>query len=147
MNPVPACVATLSLLMLSLAGCAESTAPTLDSVLTQRTRWSNQALVDYSYVYQETGYFICCLEGKDITLTVHNDSVVAAMIAASGQPVSPAGFPTINGLFDRAAEAAQHHALVHIAFDPQRAYPVQIDFSGPPDASGSVFASRLQPTP
>lgn len=64
--------APLSLSVVVLAGCAEPTATSPDSVLAQRSRWEAQALADYSYIYQETGYFICCTEGKEITLTVRH---------------------------------------------------------------------------
>lgn len=138
---------SVALVVLALAACTNSTAPSPTTILVQLNHWSTQGLTNYTYVYEETGYFICCAEGKEITLTVRNDSVVAAMITATGQSVPPAGFPTIDGLFDRALAAERAGKLALIEFDPTFGYPVRMDFSGPPDASGLVFASHLASAP
>ena len=135
-------------LALSLAACGDATGPTLDDVLAHRAAWLAQGLKDYSYNYEVTGFFIKW-EGQQIRVEVRNNTVVSAVLAATGQPASesPNEFPTIDELFDQAAQAARDHTLRAVAFDPQLAYPRRLDVAGPPDASGSVFAVQLQPAP
>ena len=135
-------------LALSLAACGDATGPTLDDVLAHRAAWSAQALRGYSYNYEVTGFFINW-EGQQITVEVRDNTVVSAVFAATGEPTSGSltDFPTIDELFDQAAQAARDHTLRAIAFDPQLAYPRRLDLAGPPDASGSVFAVKLQPAP
>jgi len=140
--------ATISLLAATMAACGTDgpIVPIPDDLNSQRAAWAAQNLTDYSYDYAETGYFICCTEGQEVTLGVRNDTVVSAVFTATGQPVTVAHtrFPTIDELFDRAEQALRNRALKGIAFDPRLHYPMRIDFDGPPDASGSVFAVRLR---
>jgi hypothetical protein len=135
---------TLALLAFVFTACNDSTAPSLNEVLANRARWSNQHLTDYTYHYQVTGFFISWA-GQEIGLEVHNGIVTSATFLSTGQPVpgSPTDLPTIDALFDRAALAARDHKLTGITFDPVLHYPVRMDLSGPPDASGSVFAAAL----
>src|SRR5882672_12395200 len=142
--------ATVPLLAASMAGCeaAGPTGPTLADLFTERAAWATQNLTSYSYDYESAGFFICCSQGQEITLAVRNDTVVSAVFVATGQPVpgSPSGFPTIDALFGAAERALRNGALSGITFDPRLHYPLRIDFAGPPDASGSVFAARLRST-
>ena len=139
--------AAVSLLAASTAACeaAGPTSPTLAELFTERAAWAAQNLTSYSYDYESTGFFICCTQGQEITLVVRNDTVVSAVFVATGQPVpgSPSGFPTIDALFGAAERALRNGVLSGITFDPRLHYPLRIDFAGPPDASGSVFAARL----
>jgi hypothetical protein len=141
--------AALSLLALTSLACGQPTAPSRDDVIAHHASWSTHGLTKYSYVYEETGYFICCTEGQQIRLIVINGVVASAVFVETGQPVpgSPSGFPTIDALFERAVRAAEATALSAIAYDPVLDYPTRMDLAGPPDASGSVFASDLQPLP
>jgi uncharacterized protein DUF6174 len=136
----------LCLCILTLAACTESTAPNAALIQAQRARWTGQAVTSYTYIYRVTGFFIN-YQGQDITLTIHNDSVVSALISATGEPRSPTGFPTIDELFDQALAASRGGTLTHIEFDSKFGYPTRMDLAGPPDASGSVFSSSLQPAP
>jgi Family of unknown function (DUF6174) len=139
----------LSLLAFTSLACGQPTAPSRDDVIAHHASWSTHGLTKYSYVYEETGYFICCTEGQQIRLVVINSVVASAVFLATSQPVpgSPSSFPTIDALFERAAQAAGVKALSAITYDPVFDYPTRIDLAGPPDASGSVFASDLQPLP
>jgi len=144
MRSRPRRLAALSISVFALAACADSTSPSGETLHEQRARWTNQAVSDYTYVYRVTGFFIN-FAGQDITLTVRNDSVVAAVVTEASQPLSPSGFPTIDQLFDEAEAALREGQLADIAFDPLYSFPVRMDLTGPPDASGSVFASHFQP--
>jgi hypothetical protein len=139
----------LALLTVATVACGNATSPIVGDLPAQRAMWSRQGLKSYSYDYTETGFFICCTEGKQLTLEVRNDTVVSAVFAATGQPVpgSPARLPTIDALFDLAEQAARHNRLGAVLFDPRLHYPVRIDLAGPPDASGSEFAAHVQRLP
>jgi hypothetical protein len=51
----------------------------------------------------------------------------------------------VDGLFNLALGAADGGDLTAIQFDSALRFPRRIDIAGPPDASGSLFASNLQP--
>jgi hypothetical protein len=109
--------------------------------------WSGFHLSRYAYVYETTGFLIA-YSGRPIRLVVINDSVASAQDATTDSllPAS-AGFPTIDGLFAQALAAESAGSLVAITFDSTYAYPSRMDLSGPPDASGAILASGLQPLP
>jgi hypothetical protein len=96
-----------------------------------------------------TGFFNA-FAGRAILVEVRNDTVQSATVVATGQLLArPYTFfpPTLDGLFDQAAQALQEQKLSAVRFDPQVGYITRMDIAGPPDASGSVFASALQPLP
>ena len=149
MNRTPVRLMTLSLLTVATVACGNAMGPIVGDLFAQRAIWSRQGLRSYSYDYTETGFFICCTEGQQLKLEVRNDTVVSAVFAATGQPVSGslARLPTIDGLFDLAEQAARDHRLGGMLFDPLLHYPVRIDLAGPPDASGSELAAHVQRLP
>ncbi|HEX4575574.1 MAG TPA: DUF6174 domain-containing protein, partial [Gemmatimonadales bacterium] len=124
------------------------TSLTLGEIQASRAAWAAQAPAHYSYVYEVTGFFNA-LDGRAILLEVRQDTVRSATLVATGQPVpgSAAPFPTITGLFDLVAATLENGRLAAVVFDPRLRYPRRIDIVGPADASGSVFASALQPLP
>ncbi len=134
-------------LILSLglvAGCERVTGPTSTDVAQQRLAWSGHHLTRYAYVYEQTGFFTN-LEGHRIGLVVLNDTVRSATDLTAGDSAlaNPAAFPTVDGLFDEAAAGIAAKDLTAITFDTTFGYPTRMDFSGPPDASGSILASDL----
>jgi len=54
-------------------------------------------------------------------------------------------WPTIDGLFDRAAAAAAAGELEGIEYDRTYGYPTRITVGGVPDASGTTYAKNLVP--
>ncbi len=137
---------TLALLL----ACACDNAPVAVrplSIEQERATWASHRLTRYAYVYEVTGFFIS-FEGRRIRLVVLNDSVASAqdLTTDSLLPVTSA-FPTIDGLFDRAAAALAEGTLAGITFDPTFGYPSSMALTGPPDASGSVLASDLELLP
>lgn len=138
----------VALLVLGAAGCSGSTDPQGDQVTRQRALWAAHSLTKYSYDYEQTGFFNN-LAGHVIRLVVLGDTVRSAVFVATGESVpGPAmRFPIVDSLFAEASRAAENHSLTAIEFDPQLGYPVRMDLAGPPDASGSIFASHLQPLP
>ncbi|HET7549738.1 MAG TPA: DUF6174 domain-containing protein [Gemmatimonadaceae bacterium] len=142
---VARCIA-VTLLTLVATGCSASTGPDRLDVSVQRAEWNAQGITNYEYDYLVTGFFIA-FAGKPIRLTVRNGEVQSAVFIADSEPtLEPASsFPTIDQLFDRAEDAGAEGLLTDIAFDPQLHFPTEMDIAGPPDASGSVFASNLRP--
>ena len=140
---------SLAVLALMLAaGCADSTiAPSADLTL-RRGRWAAHGVTAYEYDYQ-VGGFLISYAGHRIHLVVRNGVVQSATDLTIGQaaPGPASAWPTIDALFDEATQAATEGSLRGIRFDPTLDYPTEIDLAGPPDASGSVFASGLQALP
>ncbi len=132
-----------ALLAAILAACGSGTTAPVD-VAARRAHWDAFHFHDYSYVYFQTGFFIN-YTGHQVRVIVHGDSVVALRDPTTGDslPWSPQFFPTIDQLFNRAMAAEEAGQLGGITYDPTYGYPTRVDFSGLPDASGSVFASEL----
>ncbi len=144
-SAVARCVAVIVLAVIA-AGCSASTGPDRFDVQVHRAEWAAQGITNYEYDYLVTGFFID-YAGKPIRLTVRDGEVQSAVFVADSEPMlAPASsFPTIDQLFDRAEAASTRGTLTGIAFDPRLHFPTEMDISGPPDASGSVFASNLRP--
>lgn len=109
-----------------------------------RARWSTHRLTKYAYDYKVTGFLIS-YAGHDIHLVILNGVVQSATDLVTGQaaPGDAANWPTIDKLFDEAMQAAGDGSLRDAKFDPTLDFPTELDLAGPPDASGSIFASRL----
>ncbi|HET7790553.1 MAG TPA: DUF6174 domain-containing protein [Gemmatimonadales bacterium] len=135
-------------LSVALAGCTGPELATVYDVMQHQTAWSSHQLTRYTYVYEETGFFNN-LAGQAISLVVIGDTVRSATFVSSGDsvPVPLSRFPTIDGLFAEARTLLDQNTLAAIRFDPALAYPVRMDVSGLPDASGSIFASGLTVVP
>ncbi len=127
-------------------GCSASTGPDHFYLAVQRSEWEAQHLTSYQYDYLVTGFFIN-YAGKPIRVTVQNGVVQSAVFVADSEPISqPASFlPTIDQLFDRAEAASAGGSLTGISFDSRLHFPTEMDLAGPPDDSGSLFASDLHP--
>jgi hypothetical protein len=111
-----------------------------------RARWEAQQIHDYQFVYTQTG-FNSILTGKVARVMVFGDTVRSATDTLTGDSIPFAGslIPSVGALFDEAVGAAGDGSLTGIQFDPQLSYPTRLDIAGPPDASGSLFLSNLQP--
>lgn len=138
-----------------LSGCRESidpsaprTAISTDEIAAHRTHWTQRALAAYEYDYRLTGFFIQ-FAGRNIHLVVRDGVVRSATDAATGEAMTGplTQWPTIATLFDEVTQAADGGVLRAVRFDPVLEYPTEIDLDGPPDASGSVFATGLRPLP
>jgi hypothetical protein len=83
----------------SAVSCRSATAPDAQLVLEHRAKWEARHLTRYAYIYEETGFFICCTEGKQIRLVVLNGVVSSAQFVDTNEfvPGSPTVFPTIDG--------------------------------------------------
>jgi uncharacterized protein DUF6174 len=132
-----------------LVGCSDATTGVSSTdVSTHRARWSSRGLTKYAYDYKVTGFLIS-YAGHTIHVVVLNSVVLSATDVTTGQaaPGDPSSWPTIDKLFDQATQAATDGSLRGVRFDPTFDYPTEIDLAGPPDASGSLFASGLQLLP
>jgi len=130
---------------LLIAGCSSNpTEASSNDIAAHRARWSARGLTKYAYDYKVTGFFIS-YAGHDIQIVVLNGAVSSATDITTGQaaPGDLANWPTIDKLFDEATQAAATGSLRDVKFDPTFDFPSELDIAGVPDASGSVFASRL----
>jgi hypothetical protein len=127
-----------------MAGCHDPTDSSSVDLAAHRARWTARGLTKYAYEYKLTGFNVSWVN-RQIHIVVLNGVVVSATDVAAGQaaPGDPASWPTIDKLFDQASQASTNRALRAIRFDPTFDYPTEIDLAGPPDASGSIFASGL----
>jgi len=132
-----------------LTSCGESTSPgSKPEISAHRTLWTQSAPPAYEYDYRVTGFFIS-FANHEIHLVVRDGVVRSATDVATGQPMPGqlTQWPTIGALFDEVAQAADAGMLRGVRFDPVLGYPTEIDLDGPPDASGSVFATGLRALP
>jgi hypothetical protein len=129
----------------AVLACRDPAGPTSpDEIAVHRARWSARHLTKYQYDYKLTGFFIN-FAGRPIRVTVIDGAVTGAQDLTTNQqmPEPPSTWPTIDQLFDQAEHASEAGTLRSIRFDPTFDFPAQMDLAGPPDASGSVFASGL----
>lgn len=135
--------------LLVMAGCGGSTLVAPSSISVHRARWVAHNLTRYAYDYTLGTGFLITFAGHKIHLVVFDGAVQSATDETTGQAlaVTPGQWPTIDALFDDAEQAERAGALLGVKYDGTLDYPTEIDVSGPPDASGSIFASGLQPVP
>jgi Family of unknown function (DUF6174) len=126
--------------------CSNATGTSVNDVATRRAEWQARGIASYTYEFRITGFFIACAAGP-VRVHVHGGVVDSATLIATGQPPNApmSCWPTIDQLFGYAIAAGQNGALADVQFDATIDYPTEIDVSGPPDASGSYFASSLVP--
>jgi hypothetical protein len=131
-----------------IAACSDPTENSSTDVSGHRARWLSHGLTKYAYDYKVTGFLIS-YAGHDIHLVILNGAVQSATDITTGQaaPGEPSSWPTIDKLFEEAAQAAANGSLRGARFDATLDYPTELDLAGPPDASGSIFASRVIPLP
>lgn len=138
----------VAIALLGILACRDTTGPSASQVEQYRAQWLEHQIHDYAYQYLSTGFFNS-LSGQSIQVTVRADTVRAATFVASGDTV-PAGLavlPTIAQLFDGAEAAAANGTLKAMRLDPTLTYPTELEFSGPPDASGTLRISHFQVLP
>lgn len=136
----------LLLALTTLLACSDSSGISLEQIRAEQARWQGHGIRDYQYLYRQTGFY-SPITGKVILVTVLGDTVRGASDTLTGDsiPLAWGVVRTVDGLFNLALGAADGGDLTAIQFDSALRYPRQIDIAGPPDASGSLFASNLQP--
>ena len=134
-----------ALTLLASVSCGSPTGDDGTQVALHRAQWEAHGITSYQVDYLVTGFFIAW-EGRHIRIVVRGDTVNAATFVDTGEPAdSLTTWPTIDELFDRAERAAADGVLRDVRFDPRFDYPSEIDLAGPPDASGSLVVTQLQP--
>lgn len=136
------------LALVASTGCHDPTSVQSSELAARRARWVEHGLTSYEYDYRLTGFFIQ-FAGDRIHLVVRDGAVQSATDLTIGRvlTVTPQQWPTIDDLFDDAQRAADDGSLTRVLFDGTLDYPTEMAFAGPPDASGSVFASALVALP
>lgn len=136
------------LALVASTGCHDPTSVQSSELAARRARWAEHGLTSYEYDYRLTGFFIQ-FAGDRIHLVVRDGAVQSATDLTTGQTlaVAPQRWPTIDDLFDDAQRAAESGSLTRVLFDGTLDNPSEIDFAGPPDASGAVFATGVAALP
>jgi hypothetical protein len=129
---LPSCFARLARLSLALSGLAAAacgvTGPSgrhageqarLDQA---RAQWRAQAIADYTYVFSR-GCF-CVEEYREpVTVTVRGGAIASVVSVAGGVARDPAGYSTVEGLFDLVQDAIDEDAdQIRTEYDPARGY-------------------------
>ncbi|MEP6573190.1 MAG: DUF6174 domain-containing protein [Gemmatimonadota bacterium] len=122
--------------------------PSVPTIQHFQALWAAHHFTKYTYDSETTGFFNN-LSGQAFRIVVLGDTVRSAQSIATGDsvPLAVTKFTTIDGLFAAAITALNAGTLTNGAFDPSLSFPTRLDISGPPDASGSIFASNLQVLP
>jgi hypothetical protein len=129
-----------------IVACSSPTGPASQrSILAHRALWNDQNLTSYSYTYQFNAFN--AFANQPLRVEVRQDTVRAVVVVASGDTLSPTGFPTIDVLFDRALHASENGSLTRISFDPGRGFPTLLGYESIPDALSSEQASGVEPLP
>ena len=130
------------------ASCHEPPSAPFADVASHRAQWLARRPAAYQYEYATTGFFTA-YGGRRFRLIVRTGAVQSATDVATGQVVTDTvvRWPTIDQLFDQAAQAAAAGTLRGARYDAAYGYPTELDLAGPPDASGALMAIGLAPLP
>ena len=92
---------------LILAACDTPTDSPLNELLVERAQWQAQGLTDYSYVWEQDGFFNR-FAGQAIRLQIRGGVLQSAVFVATGDSVPGplTWFPTIDQMFEQAIAAA-----------------------------------------
>ena len=124
----------LALLGLGLLGaCGDATGPE-DELVANRGKWLSHYIADYTYEYER--WCFCRPSPGPIRLTVHDDSVIAAVVIATNDTltdaeIAQAGFKTVDELFPVILDATASGADdLDVEYDPVLGYPrlIAIDY-------------------
>jgi hypothetical protein len=135
-------------LLLLATSCFLSTGPSAGDIEKHRAIWVASAVTSYSYDYTIGLGFFNNWAGHPLRIQVSHGTAVSATFLDTGAPV-PAGngLPTIDDLFASVAHLQENHILDQIRFDAHYGYPTSYHIVGPPDASGTITAGNLVPSP
>jgi len=129
---LPPSLARLARLSLALSGLAAAACGTtgpsgrhadeqarLDQA---RAQWRAQAIADYTFVFSR-GCF-CVEEYREpVTVTVRGGAIASVVSVAGGVSRDPAGYPTVEGLFQLVQEAIDEDAdQIRTEYDAARGY-------------------------
>ncbi len=150
---------TLLVMPLAAAGCVRtptsatpgdppgpaSTKP--GDVLAMQAQWLARGITSYRYDFNQGGFFNDC--PRPVRVYAHGAVIDSAFVVATGEKLDSATVQfcarTIDGLFQIAVSASDSGSLTAIQYDSTYGYPTKMDLAGPPDASGFLAASALQP--
>jgi hypothetical protein len=87
-----------------------------------RAQWRAQAIVDYTFVFSR-GCFCVTEYREPVTVTVRGRTIESVVSVEAGAPRDPAGYPTVEGLFDLVQNAIDEDAdAIRTEYDPARGY-------------------------
>ena len=138
-------ILSAALVAAGIAACSNPTSP--ETIQAHRADWEAHRLVNYDYTYEYDGGNVSGPSGQPLRVQVRQDTVRSVVLLADGTQLTPAYWPTIEKLFDRALSAAQDGSLAHITFDPVLAYPTIVDYVPRPDVIAAEHAGALQAPP
>lgn len=115
-----------------------------------RQRWIGAGIASYQYSYRRT-CFCTPAATAPVRITVRGGRVAAVVLADSGEPVPPTGYPTIDELFLTLQQALDSGAYeIRATYDVARGYPTSLYIDRDPgvaDEEMRIDASDLQPLP
>lgn len=87
-----------------------------------RAQWRAQAIADYTYVFSR-GCFCVTEYREPVTVTVRGRTIESVVSVQAGARRDPAGYPTVEGLFDLVQNAIDEDAAtIRTEYDPARGY-------------------------
>lgn len=135
----------LAVLVVACSGPSPTDLKTTADILAHQATWTHQGITSYSYTYEFTAFNVYAY--KPLLVVVRQDTVRSVVDSATGDSITPTGFPTIDGLFENALTAAHDGILTHVEFDPVLGYPARLTYAVVPDGLSSEQASALRSAP
>lgn len=136
------------MLLVSLGACRESTGPDPVSgeLSPYQKLWQAQGMDDYQFTYARACF--CTPEDQEpVRITVRGDRVVSVASLKMGEKRGTLSYPTVDGLFDRLADAMQSGTHAEAKYHPRLGYPMQAVIGTLANDAGVAHSLRdLRPT-
>ena len=123
----------VSLCVLAI-GCSDDPfSPQRNDLASNRATWADKGYTTYQFTIKMDCF--CAVNGP-IAAVVVNDSLINAMVIATGQQIDPRWVPSIKGLFEFIDRGiANHAAVLDVTYDPTLGFPSKIVYDGAANAA------------
>jgi hypothetical protein len=124
----------------AVIACNDGTAPA--GVNVAAGRWETAGYSDYVFTAERSCY--CTEEGRGpVRISVADDEIVSVSMVATGAPVNPEYWFTIEDLFEMIREQARTLPdRLDAEYDEELGYPKQFTYGTPENDAGGVITVR-----
>ena len=141
----------LAIALAAAAACSSPFDPDEARVLANaRAKWRQRGFADYTFEARHNCFFCRPEELGPVRITVHQGAIGSVILVATGEPVDPAYWFTIDELFERIPLWAKNDGVddVTVKYDAALGFPTSIGVryeEGILDAGDTYAVSAVAP--